>query len=182
MSRRLNEADALIDATIGRRDESPDAFKAWEEAARKFREARDAMFGPAFDDSPDPHLAAIRAGDPSAVETAIRFLETDPVCFHAGYAKERLLRALKAVPLSATQTSRLRNAMIHSLIEGERKEQEDWCRLAPSLDIERVREALRVLVDDAGDVGRRAAWCLWRIDQYVQMRERLARPSHSDPG
>lgn len=178
MSRRLAEASKLLDATQERRDTSPAAWQAWDDAAEEWRAARDAMFGQSFDNSPDPNLAAIRAGDPAAVETAIRFLEIDPICFHAGYAKERFLRALKSVPLSASQAGRLRSVMIHSLIDGYRHELEEWCRLAPRLDIEILRRTLRVIVDDGGEVGSRAVWCLDRIDQYVQMRQALARSIH----
>ncbi len=175
MARRLRVASERVDTTAKRRHISAEMWKEWEDAAKEWREARDAMFGKAFDKSPDPHLAAIRAGDPGAVETAIRFLEADPNCFHAGYAKERFLRALKVVPLSPDQAHRLRLAMIHAVGDGYRHELEEWCRLAPNLDIDEVRAALSQMTDRGGDVGDRAHWSLDRIDEYLQTRQGVPR-------
>lgn len=125
MAHRLRLASERRDAAVMDRNASTEAWKAWEDAAQEWCAARDAMFGEAFDKSPDPHLAAIRAGEPAGVETAIRFLETDPICFHAGYAEERFLRALKAVVLSTGQARRLRIAMTHALEDKQRHEMED---------------------------------------------------------
>ena len=71
MARRLQVASELVHAAAKRRDDSPAALHEWERANKEWHEARNAIFGEAFDKSPDPHLAAIRAGDPGAVETAM---------------------------------------------------------------------------------------------------------------
>jgi hypothetical protein len=174
MARALELASKRLDATLERREISAEGRKAWEDAAHEWREARDAMFGEAFDSSPDPHLAAIRANEPAAVETAIRFLEADPIGFHAGYAKERLLRALKVVPLSADQTRRLRTAMMGAVDDRYRHELKEWCRLAPSLDLDQVLADLRHRVQSGNSgVRERALWSLDRIDEYLTMRQAL---------
>jgi hypothetical protein len=175
MARRLHVASETVDATVKRRHISAEAWQEWQDAAKEWHEARNAMFGEAFDKSPDPHLVAIRAGDPGAVETAIRFLEADPNCFHAGYAKERFLRALKVVPLSPEQAKRLRLAMVHAIGDGYRHELEEWCRLAPNLDINEVRADVRQMADRGGEVRDRALWSLDRIDEYMETRRAMPR-------
>jgi hypothetical protein len=175
MARRLRAASELRNETWKRRQDSAQAWKEWEDSAEAWHAARDAMFGEAFDRSPDPHLVAIRAGDAAAIETAIRFLEADPDCFHAGYAKERFLCALKVVTLSPDQTRRLRVAMVHALKDGYRHEVQEWCRLGPNLEIDYVRRELDQLTDEDGSVRERARWSLERIDEYLNMQTALAR-------
>lgn len=176
MARRLEFASQRRDATLKHRDSSAAARKAWEDAAQQWHEARDALYGPAFDHSIDPHMAAIRAGEPAAIENAIRFLEVDPPGFHAGYAKERFLRALKVVPLSMNQNARLRSAMMKAVDDGYRHELQEWCRLAPRLDLDEVIADLRRRAhsDDNG-VRERASWSLDRIEEYLKMRQSLAK-------
>ena len=53
-------------------------------------------------------MAALKAGDASAIEPAIVFLEVDPYCLFSGYEKERLYGHLSHVTLSDHQADRLR--------------------------------------------------------------------------
>jgi hypothetical protein len=176
MASRMELASQRVDETWRHREVSPDAWQAWNQATKEWHAARHALYGEAFDEGFDPHMAAIRASEPAAVETAIRFLEIDPWCFHSGYAKERLLRALKAVPLSIIQAERLRSAMMRAVDNRDRQELAEWCRLAPSLELGEVLADLRRrLASDDADVRRRSSWSLERIEEYLGMKEALAR-------
>lgn len=167
MAARLHSASKMRDATVNLRDESADRYRAWQEATHEWRQARDAMYEADFSHGFDPHIAAIRAGQPDAVETAIRFLDIDPWCFRSGWAKERLLRALKSVRLDADQIRRLRSTMMRAVDDRDRQELAEWCRLAANLDLAAVRVGLRKrLGSDDEHVRRRAAWSLARIEEY----------------
>jgi hypothetical protein len=69
------------------------------------------------DGVPDTRAAEVRAGDATATERAARFLELDPQCYRSGYAKERLLRALKSARLTQSQIERLRVAMMRAVMK-----------------------------------------------------------------
>jgi hypothetical protein len=73
---RLIAADEKIDTTFRRRDSSPEAYCAWERAAKDGHLAREAMYPDSFRQS----VRALADGDRSAVEPALVFLETDPWC------------------------------------------------------------------------------------------------------
>ena len=50
----------------------------------------------------------LEAGDPEAIEMAVRYLEADPWYFRSGYYKADMLRFLRKHPLSDDQSARLR--------------------------------------------------------------------------
>ena len=59
-------------------------------------------------------LALLVAGDAKVIESAVTFLEVDPLFHRSGYIKADLLRHLKKVQLSEDQKSRLRRVVIAS--------------------------------------------------------------------
>jgi hypothetical protein len=153
-----------VQVTFDRRDTSPEAWAEWEGATRLFQRAYVDLYEP----GEDTHAAEIRAGDATATEIAVRFLELDPQCFRSGYEKERLLRALKSAPLTDSQVERLRAAMMHALDAGARRELGDWCRLAPRLDIHRIRTLLSARLESREpDVQRRARWVADDLERRV---------------
>jgi hypothetical protein len=57
-------------------------------------------------------IAAVRAGDPDAIEPAVVVLEVDPMFFRSGYSKEKLMRALAQVPVGPGHAERLRTVVV----------------------------------------------------------------------
>jgi hypothetical protein len=165
LAARLRSAHALVNSTSRERDKSAAAKAAWSAAAadmhRVWREFYD-------EDQPDSRAEAVRAGDRAAINKAVRFVELGPRFFHSGYAKERLLRALKKAPLTGPQIRRLRAAFGRTVDEGGR-ELAVWIQIAPRLDVERVREvvAARASSPDSA-VRRRAAWATRRLDEVTR--------------
>lgn len=169
--RRVHETHAL-------RDQSPAARRTWEEAALRFRDTLKLMYG---EGDFERHIADIRNGDPNSVDRAILFLEADPWCFGIGYTKERLISALKNVDLGADQRTRLTDALLHTLRDSRgRREMRDWIRLAPHLDPDRIRVAVRdMLASDNAGLRRRADWFVREFDWMTTHQPRNLRPSGS---
>lgn len=112
------------------------------------------------------HLADLRAGNTTHIETAICFLEADPVFFRSGYAKADVLRAIKRLPLTPSQMDRLRTVVLKVTATRGCREFRHYCNLARRVDGTGFREALAELLA-SGDpaVARRARWALSAIDQ-----------------
>jgi hypothetical protein len=161
LAARLRSADALVLSTFRERDKSAVAKAAWSAAAAEFHRVWRDFYD---EDQPDTRAQDVRGGDRDAIEKAVRFLELGPRFFHSGYAKERLLRALKTAPLTKAQVRRLRAAFARTLDEGGR-ELAVWVQLAPRLDIEEVRQVVTTRARSSEpSVRRRADWARQRLD------------------
>ncbi len=109
--------------------------------------------------------ALLRAHNPSAVESALLFLEADPIFFRSGYVKTNLLRSLGQVALSEEQRNRLQEAVLNVVRSRYGREFRDYCRLARRIDSPGFRAAIEALTADRdAHVRRRAGWMLY----YVQ--------------
>lgn len=106
----------------------------------------------------------LRAGDATAVEPALRFLEDDPWSFRSGYAKEDVARVLARFQFDDQQQARLARVAIHAVDVGDRWEFSWYCRLANRIDAQLLRDDLtaRLRSPDSG-VARRALWMLARL-------------------
>jgi hypothetical protein len=167
LAARIRSTHALVHSTFRERDKSADAWRAWSAAARDANRARRDFYD---HDHPDTRAQAVRTGDREAIERAVRFLELRPRFFQSGYAKERLLRAIKTAPLTAPQVRRLRAAFGRTLDDGGR-ELTAWIQLAPVLDIERVREAVTArAMSSELPVRRRADWARRRLTEVTRSR------------
>jgi hypothetical protein len=161
MAKRLREAHQHVSETVRHRDKSTEAWAAWEAATKVFWLAYRDFYE---DGVPDTHAAKVRAGDATAIERAVQFLELDPQCFRSGYAKERLLRAVKSAQLTQSQIERLRVAMMKAVDDGGHRELGEWCRLAALLDIRSVNALLSQRIQSGSpDVARRARWTAERL-------------------
>jgi hypothetical protein len=134
----VRRAHARVHETFAARDQSPEAWAAWQDAAADFHKTLAVMYGSS---TFDERIADIRKGDPTSVGKAITFLEVDPWCFGAGYVKERLISSLKGVDLDPRQVDRLTMAFGRVAMDNRgRRELRDWCRLASSqLDLSSLR-------------------------------------------
>lgn len=118
----LNRAHERVHLTHAGR---PKLEAEWRVAAQAFR-AAEATFWHAVDSV----ASRIPAGDSSAIDEALDFLEVDPWCFRSGYAKELLLRRMGGRTLSPTQVARLAG-IGRSWVDGPpRREFRDLCRVA----------------------------------------------------
>jgi hypothetical protein len=106
-------------------------------------------------------LDRLQAGDPAALEPAIRYLERDPTRFRSGYVKEDLIRYINRVSLGAGEAARLREVVLLTVDRPDRREFRRYTRLARRVDAPELREALaeRLQSSDRG-IRRRAKWIL----------------------
>ena len=153
-------SDTLRAAARGlrdRRDASDPATVAWTIAVARFHRAIERAYPPGFWEA----SGALRSGDADGLETAIDFLENDPLFFRSGYVKADLIRLIWRQPLTGTQTTRLRDVVLDIVDRRDGREFRHYCRLARRLDDPGLRRALDVRrrSNDA-DIRRRAAWVL----------------------
>jgi hypothetical protein len=95
---------ARIDETLGRRSSSPRGRDEWKPACAQFHERYGEL---AFPGGYDGAATRILAGDPTAMEAAVCFLECRPYFLRSGYMYKELLRKAKQAPLSPEQSERL---------------------------------------------------------------------------
>jgi len=76
----------------------------------------------------------VRAGDDACIEIAVRFIEDRFISSYSGFARTRIARALKHVPLSRDQKARLSSHFLGLLEKGDRTEEfSEYLRLWPSV-------------------------------------------------
>lgn len=130
-------------------------------ALNRFYAAITAAYPPHFWEDVD----RLKAGEAAAAETAIRFMEDDPWFFRAGYAKQKLARYLKRVPLTAAQQKRLQSVALAIVNKRATHEFREYCRLARALATPGLRDELRQLTQSAdAAVSRRATWMLEQVE------------------
>ncbi|HEU0132799.1 MAG TPA: NUDIX domain-containing protein [Mycobacteriales bacterium] len=93
-------------------------------------------------------VAALRRGDPGAVEEALAFLEADPRCFRSGYLKADVMHALAQRDLRDVR-DRVRAVVAHRLRHREPRLLRHAARLAAAV----WDEPLRRLVEEVRDTG-----------------------------
>jgi hypothetical protein len=113
--------------TVRRRSESSRQRASWEEACRAFFAAYDKL---AFPGGLNREIELLRAGDPDAIEMAVRFIEANPWYFRSGYHKADVLKLLKKLPLSDDQCARLRQAILERVRGRPLREMRAYGRLA----------------------------------------------------
>lgn len=159
----LTEAAALVRATQARIHETaahrdtPLGLERWHAALHENDQAMRRLYpGDFWQD-----LNRIRTGDPVAVESAIRFLEADPLAFGTGYAKETILRRLRHVALSPKQKARLGAVILDHVDRHDRRESRGYYLLAATIDTEVLRSGLfERLRSRQSSKARRALWAL----------------------
>lgn len=110
-AQRLNELKQKIKETLENRDNDREA---WSKACETFHAAFDTL---AFPGGLERGIERLRQKEPGAVEDAIAFLKADPHFFRSGYIKEKIIRLLKRVELTAAQRNEIRE-IIQRAFEG----------------------------------------------------------------
>lgn len=158
--RRLHEN---VHTSFSRRNESPRAKAAWQEAARIFNESFDRL---AFPGGLDRQFRLLANGDPYAIEMAVRFLEADPWYFRSGYHKADLIRLLRKQPLSEDQRARLRQVIVDRVRGRPVREMRSYGRLALTVgNSELAAELANIAADGDRHRARHARWIL----QYLNV-------------
>jgi len=103
----------------------------------------------------------LKKGDPSGLESAIRFLEADPWFFRSGYVKADLIRYVCRCSLMPDQAGRLREVVLNAIERRDRREFRQFANLAKAVQSDELKSevAKRLLYEDEG-VRRRARWVL----------------------
>src|SRR5689334_6761162 len=83
-AQRLRVLQQAIHDTFARRQRSAEEWAAWEQACSAFKEAYEQLFYPGGWNQ----LQALSQGRPEDIDTALGFLEADPIYFRSGYLKE----------------------------------------------------------------------------------------------
>jgi hypothetical protein len=118
-------------------------------------------------------LALLAAGDAQAIESAVTFLEVDPLFHRSGYIKADLLRHLKRAQLSEDQKSRLRKVVIARVQGPDSREFRHYARIAPMITDESLRDALQVIRQSTDPVkARHAEWILQALDSVSVSKAR----------
>jgi hypothetical protein len=185
MSNRIQEirnASAKIDAlnkriseTLRMRNSGPAEREKWSKACDEFHHLYPELFYPGGDKS----LDALKRDESAAIETALDFLDADPVHFRSGYTKEEVWRRLRGASLTAGDKLRL-EAIALRYVE-RRIEREFWVmgRVMSKLGSNEFWQNAEKLADSAEEpIKTRASYLLhYRhgVASGEQLRKKLSR-------
>ena len=145
-------------------DGVPDTWRLAPPSAEKAEHlARVGWFHELYAALYEPISSAIKrtADNRNAVETLVRFLESDVYCFRSGYMKADVIRALGRADLDDRTIRRLRAVVLDVVDSYDRREYRAYVRLACRVDGDGLREALRErLTSSSTRVARHARWVL----------------------
>ncbi len=156
------EVDRTFRNVTRRHDEADPATAAWLEAVRRFHAALATAYPAAFWED----VERLAAGDPAGLDSAIGFLEADPMFFRSGYLKASLTRYAKRVPHDGDQRRRLEAVILSIVDRRDGREFRHYCRLARRIAGGHLRGELeaRLKASDPA-VRRRARWVLEAIGE-----------------
>jgi len=166
----LQKLHEKIQEEFRHRAESPERMAAWTEAARVFHESYDRL---AFPGGIGREFELLRAGDPTAIEMAVRFLEADPWYFRSGYHKADFLRLLRKQALSDDQCARLRDVILKRVRGRPVREVRAYCRFAPKVANAAFESEV---VSIAQNSNRRAARAAQWLLQCLKSAGQTSRP------
>ena len=146
----------------GRKYHADPQAKAVIEAARSaYHAAWEAAYPSGFWED----CRMLRAGNPIGLESAVRFLEADPMFFRSGYVKAWLIRRIKPPMLTPAFAKRLQNVVLSLIDRRDDRDFRAFCRLAHKVDSPDLRvELTRRLTHTEPNVRRRARWVLDALD------------------
>lgn len=114
----------------------------------------------------------------SGIESAIVFLEEDPMFFRSGYLKADLLKILSRVELKHSQMTRLRKIALAIVDKKDCREFRWYCRLACKVQSPELKNELQQRMNSVdSDVQRRAHWMLTQIARKDEKKHYEKNPS-----
>ena len=166
---KLRDLNDAIQETFQRRGESDAQNEEWEAACRKFHTEYDQL---AFPGGISEQMRRLATDDPGAIESAIVFLEVDPLYFRSGYIKEDLLERLRWAPLDEGQKRRLQQVILQRIRDPKtRREFRRYCRLAPFVTGPEFENEIAKLAGPSGAKPKRAQWVLDHLRQGMPKRK-----------
>ena len=160
---KLRELNDAIQATIKDRNKSPAHKEKWSEACREFHSSYDQQ---AFPGGLGESMQKLAKGDAATIESAVQFIEADPMFFRSGYIKEEILKHLSRNPLNDDQKQRLREIILERVRDTRtRREFRRYCRLAPIVNNSEFEAEITKLAGSSGTKPKHAQWVLDRIKQ-----------------
>ncbi len=160
---KLRDLNDAIHATLKDRNKSANHRKRWAEACHQFHSSYDKL---AFPGGLGEAKKKLVAGDSATIESAVQFLEVDPIFFRSGYIKEEILEHLSRSELSDGQKRRLREVILQRIRDTRtRREFRRYCRLAPKVSDPDFEAEVAALVGPSGVKPKHAQWVLDRIKQ-----------------
>ena len=141
------------------RSKSPEHMAAWREAALAFHTQYDTL---AFPGGLTKEFELLRAGDVTAIEMAIRFLEANPWFFRSGYYKVDILKLLRKQPLSDEQCARMRNVILERVRGRPVREMRAYARFAPKVSTPEFEAEITNIAENSNRYAARYAQ--WVID------------------
>jgi hypothetical protein len=155
---KLKDLHEAIHTALARRSESPACRAVWEDACRRFHAEYDSL---AFPGGLARAFSQLEAGDPTAIEMAVRFLEADPYFFRSGYHKADFIKHLCRKPLSEDQKKRLQQVILARIRDSDKREFRAYCRLASAVtDTAFQNQVAELAGPSRGIVPRHARWVL----------------------
>ena len=178
--RQVQEAQRWNIIASGLRFRPPSAPAIWDihrATAERFWAAVTAAYPPAFWEE----VQKLREGKVSGLETAICFLEADPMFFRTGYLKTWLIRALKPPMLTPSDQVRLQGVVLSLVDRRDDRDFRTFCKLARKVDGPGFKEQLmqRLGSPDA-DTRRRAGWVLDALAQKDRMEAGRKKPTATE--
>jgi hypothetical protein len=174
-SAKINALNTRIRETLRMRNRGPAEREEWSKACDEFHHLYPELSYPGGDKS----LDALKRGESEAIETALDFLDADPVHFRSGYTKEVVWRRLRGASLTAGNKLRLEGIALRYV--QRRIEREFWVmgRAMSKLASNEFWQTAAKLADSAEEpIKTRAAYLLHYRDGVAsgeQLRKKLSR-------
>lgn len=151
------DVDETFSRLKNRNDPKDPATIAWKSAIARFLAATNATYPPRFWDD----YAELKGGNVAGLESAVSFLEADPMFFRSGYVKADLIRFINRVALTRRQVKRLQRVAIDIVDKRSTNEFRRYCRLAVKVNgpLLRVELDSRLQHPDP-NIARRAKWMM----------------------
>ncbi|MGA9980546.1 MAG: hypothetical protein WBQ08_18140 [Candidatus Sulfotelmatobacter sp.] len=154
----LEKLRERVDDMFRERSKSPEHTAAWQEAARAFSTEYDKL---AFPGGLSREFELLRAGDATAIEMAIRFLDANPRFFRSGYYKVDILKLLRKHPLSDEQCDRMRKVILERVRDRPVREMRAYARFAPKVSTPQFEAEMANISENANcHAARHAQWVI----------------------
>jgi hypothetical protein len=158
---KLEKLRQKVDEKFRERGKSPKHEAAWQVAAVDFHTVYDNL---AFPGGLTKEFEQLRAGDKTAIEMAVQFLEANPWYFRSGYYNVDILKMLSKHPLSDNQCARLRAVILARVRDRPVREMRAYARFARQVSTAQFEAELKEMVENADrETARHAQWVLDRL-------------------
>ena len=164
-ARAAAEAKEFFQKVVGacrRSHADPDADAVIEASRRLYHTALGQAYPPRFWED----YERLRTGDPTGLESAVQFLEADPIFYRSGYVKQKLIRAIKTPMLTPEYVERLQQVILAVVDQRCDRDMGSYRNLAWKVYSPYLRAQLAQRVSSGTlDVRCRAKWMLEELEK-----------------